>query len=71
MSTKNFTLAVCKTCGLKYQPVAWLSHRVDGYCKVGCLPYVVTPETGAAAKASRTASTAAVPAPSGLFNLNP
>ncbi|WP_155742702.1 hypothetical protein [Variovorax paradoxus] len=54
MSTKNFTLAICKTCGLKYQPVNWLSHRVEGFCKVDCLPYVVTPGTKATSKPART-----------------
>ena len=58
MSTKNFTLAICKTCGLKYQPVNWLSHRVEGFCKVDCLPYVVIPETKASSKSPRTQAAA-------------
>lgn len=40
--TVTYELQCCKTCGLRFLPVDWLAHRVEGYCREKCLP---KPET--------------------------
>jgi hypothetical protein len=35
---KRFFDQTCSACGLRFQPVDWLSWRVRGYCCSGCDP---------------------------------
>ncbi len=35
-ATMTKTLISCAYCGLKFQPVDWMPHRVNGFCDIKC-----------------------------------